>query len=175
MKLILVMGVSSSGKSTIASLLSDSFNANHTSKPSTFSTFMDADTYHPASNLAKMSSGIPLTDTDRIPWLTHINTVVKQQTSDIVVLGCSALKRGYRDILKDGVDKFVIVYLEGGEEVLRRRIEGRKGHFMKANMLTSQLATLEVPTSDEASQLITVNIDQSMESIVKEIESQLGI
>lgn len=136
MTVLVVMGVSGTGKSTVATALAEHFGWQ----------LQEGDDLHPKANIAKMAGGQPLDDNDRWPWLQliadWIGAHIDSGTSGIVT--CSALKRTYRDVLRrDGV---VFVYLEGSEELLRGRMESRTGHFMPASLLTSQLQTLEPTT-----------------------------
>ncbi|MBJ8340279.1 gluconokinase [Antrihabitans sp. YC3-6] len=161
MTVLVVMGVSGTGKSTVATALAEHFGWQ----------LQEGDDLHPKANIAKMAGGQPLDDNDRWPWLQliadWIGAHIDSGTSGIVT--CSALKRTYRDVLRrDGV---VFVYLEGSEELLRGRMESRTGHFMPASLLTSQLHTLEPPQSDEAA--ITVDIDQTEDELTAAIIEQL--
>ena len=135
--LIIVMGVSGSGKTTVGELL-----AKHLQLP-----FYDGDDFHSAANVAKMAAGHPLTDADRHDWLASLATHLGQWEQDNgAVLACSALKESYRQTLQAGVrDHLRWIFLDGSPELLRSRLEGRQGHYMKASMLDSQLATLEKP------------------------------
>ena len=162
LRVVIVMGVSGSGKSTIAEQLADSIRG----------VFFDADDFHPKANVEKMANGHALNDEDRMPWLERLKeeVVKKGQVEEVSVLACSALKKSYREIL--GGSGVVCVYLHGSRETLLERMEGRQGHFMKADMLDSQLADLEAPEPDEA---IIVEITKSPEAIVEEIISRLGI
>lgn len=158
---IVVMGVAGSGKSTISTLLAQQLGWE----------FADADVYHPAANVEKMRNGIPLTDADRAPWLDALHSVIidwiKQGTS--AVLACSALKHAYRDKLR--VDPQVrVVYLKGSVELLARRLLERPGHYMKKEMLESQLATLEEPED-----AVVVNATRTPEEIVQEIRRHLAL
>jgi gluconokinase len=132
---VVVMGVSGTGKSTIGVALADALGL----------PFVEGDDLHPAANVAKMAAGIPLTDTDRAPWLDLVAGALGRP----VVVTCSALKRRYRDRLRDAAPDVAFVYLHGTAELLAARMEGRDGHFMPTALLESQLATLEVPAPDE--------------------------
>ena len=160
---LVVMGVSSSGKSTIAEKLADRLGWQ----------FEDGDSFHPASNVAKMSAGQPLTDEDRWPWLHAIADAIDKvaDSGGRVVVACSALKRTYRDVLVHGRDDVRIVYLDGSRELIAERMAKRKNHFMPSGLLDSQFATLEVPGTDEKP--ITVSIDASADEIVDSIVAQL--
>ncbi len=158
--IVVVMGVSGVGKSTVGSELAARLNCE----------FLDADDYHSAENKAKMHAGIPLTDADRLPWLQTLNRLLqeheRQQKS--AVLACSALKDSYRDLLETGIH-IKWVYLKGSPEVIRERLQERHGHFAGETLLTSQLATLEEPAN-----AIVVNADQPLEDIMKQLLPELS-
>jgi gluconokinase len=160
---IIVMGVSGSGKSTIAEALARRLGF----------AGEDADLYHPAANVKKMQSGIPLTDEDRLPWLHAVAGVIENHiaSSRPVVIACSALKRAYRDILVHGRSDVRLVYLKGSRDLIRKRDEHRKGHFMPPSLLDSQFGTLEEPAPGEHA--VSVNIDAPVDAIVNEIVRQL--
>jgi gluconokinase len=162
---LVVMGVSGSGKSTIADKLAERLRW----------TFEDGDRFHPASNVAKMSAGVPLTDEDRWPWLQAIADEIDRvcKVGQHAVIACSALKRAYRDILVHGRDDVRIVYLSGTEQLIASRLALRKGHFMPPGLLASQFKTLEPP--DESEHPVTVSIDAAVEIIVDDIVRQLGL
>lgn len=154
------MGVSGSGKSTVGKLLSDR----------TGWTFYDADNFHPAENIDKMSRGISLNDEDRKPWLLKlkslIDNIISQDRS--AVLACSALKSSYREILQGDRSKVVLIYLQGNYEQILARMKQRQGHFMSAEMLRSQFKILEEPQAD-----LVVNVALSPEAIVEKIVKYL--
>lgn len=133
----------------------------------------DGDTFHPASNVQKMSAGIPLTDEDRLPWLRAIAAEIdrKRSTSTNVIIACSALKRGYRDILVQGHPHTRIVYLRGDKDLIADRLNARTGHFMPPGLLDSQFRTLEEPTEDEHP--LVVDIDATVEQISDRIVTLL--
>ncbi|CAN5162380.1 gluconokinase [soil metagenome] len=160
---LIVMGVAGSGKSTIGEALAARLGW----------TFEDGDRFHPASNVAKMSAGQPLTDDDRWPWLRAIADEVDRviAAGGHVVVACSALKRAYRNVLVHGRDDIRIVYLDGSRDLIAGRLQARKGHFMPPGLLDSQFATLQVPTADENS--ISVPIDANVEAIVDDIAARL--
>ena len=129
------MGVSGSGKTTIGEQLAARIGWR----------YEDADTFHPASNVAKMSAGQPLTDEDRWPWLRAIADEIDRVVAagERIVIGCSALRRVYRDLLVHGRNDIRIVYLDGTQDLIAGRLGERKGHFMPPGLLTSQFGTLE--------------------------------
>ena len=162
---LIVMGVSGSGKSTIAENLAKRLGW----------TYEDGDRFHPASNVAKMSAGHPLTDEDRWPWLQAIADEIDRvcKAGEHVVIACSALKRSYRDVLAHGRRDVRIVYLNGTQELISGRLAARKGHFMPPGLLVSQFKTLEPPGVDENP--VIVSIDPSVEEIVEDTVSQIGL
>lgn len=130
--IVVVMGVSGCGKSTVGALLAQALGAE----------FLDADEFHPAENVAKMAAGVPLTDADRKPWLDRLNAELAKRKN--AVLACSALKESYRAILAAGIDcRFV--HLRGPIELVRARMENRSHRYMPASLLESQFAALEPP------------------------------
>jgi gluconokinase len=163
-RVVIVMGVAGSGKSTVGELLASRNGGN----------FHDADNFHPPENIAKMASGIPLDDADRAPWLARLREEVVDGTppGKFTVLACSALKRAYRELLGVGTDGVRLVYLKGDSTTLAERIAGRSGHYMKAAMLEGQLATLEEPSPEEG---FTVDIALPAGEIVGVIETALGL
>jgi len=162
---LVVMGVSGSGKSTIADQLAERLGWR----------YEDGDKFHPASNVAKMKAGHPLTDEDRWPWLRAIANEIDRscKAGEHAVIACSALKRSYRDIVVHGRSDVRIVYLKGSQQLIADRLAQRKGHFMPAGLLDSQFATLEPPADSENP--VTVSIDASVETIVDNIVHQLGM
>jgi len=162
---LVVMGVSGSGKSTIADRLATRLDWR----------YEDGDQFHPPANVAKMSAGQPLTDEDRWPWLQAIADEIDRLAAagQRAVIACSALKRAYRKILVHGRDDIRIVFLEGTQELIAARLAARRGHFMPPGLLTSQFKTLEPPQPDERP--ITVSIDASVEAIVDQIIRQLKV
>lgn len=162
--IIVIMGVSGCGKSTIGKALALALDC----------AFVEGDDYHPASNVAKMSAGQPLTDADRAPWLAAIGRDIAawRRQGCSAVLTCSALKRSYRDRLgEDGGDALVFVYLQGSKALIDQRMRERKGHFMPATLLDSQFAALEEPGPDEPA--LTVPIDQPVADAVSAIQRWL--
>ncbi|WP_298254400.1 gluconokinase [Bradyrhizobium sp.] len=157
------MGVSGSGKSTVASRLAERLGW----------TFEDGDRFHPASNVAKMSAGHPLNDEDRWPWLQAIADEIGRvcDSGGHVVIACSALKRTYRDVLMRGRNDVRFVFLDGNRALIAERMAARKDHFMPPGLLDSQFKTLERPQADERA--ITVSIDTPVETIVNNIVAQM--
>lgn len=134
---VIVMGVSGVGKSTVGRLLADRLGWE----------FHDGDDFHPPSNVAKMKTGQPLNDNDRGPWLQAIRQFMDrcQMDGKSVVIACSALRERYRDVLGRAEPWVRFVFLHGSKEVISERMQARTGHFMPATLLDSQLATLETP------------------------------
>jgi gluconokinase len=134
---LVFMGVCGCGKSTVAELYAQRTGA----------TMIEADAYHPAANVAKMRAGVPLTDEDRAGWLAAMAARLAEGRArdEAMVVTCSALKRAYRDILREGDPELFFVHLDGSRELLRARLDARRGHFMSPGLLGSQLATLERP------------------------------
>lgn len=138
---VVVMGVSGTGKSTVGRLLADDLGW----------AFLEGDDVHPAANVAKMRAGIPLTDADRAPWLAAIRDELSANADEgrSTVVTCSALRRAYRDVLREARGRVRFVHLEVPPDELARRMAQREGHFMPASLLASQLATLEPLGPDE--------------------------
>jgi gluconokinase len=153
--LVVVMGVSGSGKSTVGAALAQRLGV----------PFADADDFHPPANIAKMTAGHPLDDDDRHPWLESIGEWLAEREQSGGLMSCSALKRSYRDQLRHHVPRVEFVHLEGSPEVIARRQASRPGHFMPATLLASQFATLEQLAPDEHGLVIAV--DQSVDAIVQ--------
>ncbi|EMH4164731.1 gluconokinase [Pluralibacter gergoviae] len=152
-----LMGVSGSGKSAVASEVAYRLNA----------AFLDGDFLHPRSNIVKMSSGEPLNDEDRKPWLQALNDAAfaMQRTNKVSLIVCSALKKSYRDILRAGNPNLSFIYMKGDFEVIESRLKARKGHFFKTQMLVTQFETLQEPSAEERDVLV-VDIDQPLEGVV---------
>jgi gluconokinase len=159
--IVIVMGTTGSGKTTIGNLLAKRMGWE----------FVDADDFHPPSNVEKMKHGIPLTDADREPWLKALHDKIVEWTAEkrSVVLACSALKQSYRNELRASSDvKFV--YLKGSYQLFSERVLARKGHFAKQDLLASQFATLEEPTD-----AIIVDAAPPPDQIVSEVRRKLGL
>ncbi len=159
--IIVVMGVTGSGKTTIGSMLAAHLGWH----------FADADDFHSAANKAKMHQGIPLTDADRLPWLAAIHDQIAKWVAvkQNVVLACSALKQSYRQLLWNGPE-VQFAYLKGSYELIAERIRARKGHFADEHILAGQFAALEEP-----SDAVVVDIRPAPEEIVDEIRRRLGL
>jgi gluconokinase len=160
---LVVMGVSGSGKSTVASLVAERLGWD----------FEEGDRLHPASNVAKMERGVPLDDDDRRPWLLTVAAWIDDHLDRGVsgVITCSALKRSYRDLLRR--DDVVFVHLAGPDDLIGDRMSKRSGHFMPPSLLASQLATLEPPAADERH--LTVDAGRSPEAEADEVVDRLGL
>ena len=160
---IVLMGVSGSGKTTIGKVLAEALGW----------TFVEADEFHPSVNVEKMRKGVPLNDEDRKPWLAALRTRMDEglKRAENIVLACSALKHAYQEYL-DRLDPPHIhfVYLHGSEELIRERLAKRKGHFMNPNLLHSQFETLEPP-----SDAVRVEITASPGAIAEEIRRKFGL
>ncbi|PZE65664.1 gluconokinase [Curtobacterium sp. MCBD17_021] len=162
-RVLVVMGVSGSGKSTVAAMVADELGW----------AFAEGDDMHPEANVAKMQAGTPLTDEDRWPWLDVVADWIRGHldagTNGVVT--CSALKRSYRDVLRaSGV---VFVHVAGDRSLLEQRMSSRSGHFMPTSLLASQLATLEPPQADEAH--VTVAADRTPAEECAEVLTLLGL
>lgn len=144
--LVVVMGVSGCGKSTVGAALAQRLGV----------PFADADEFHPAPNVTKMAAGVPLTDEDRAPWLTTVADWLAAHAGTGGVVSCSSLRRHYRDVLRGGAAHTVFLHLDGDRDVLAGRVTGRPGHFMPASLIDSQLATLEPLEPDEVGQALDV-------------------
>lgn len=164
MTVLVVMGVSGCGKSTVGEGLSERLDW----------PFLEGDSLHPPENVAKMESGQPLTDDDRWPWLERIAEWIEERhkAGEDGVVTCSTLKRSYRKVLDRRGDGVVFVFLHGERETLEARMRARTGHFMPASMLASQLETLEPPGDDEP--VVPVAIEQSPAAIVEQVVAALA-
>lgn len=154
------MGVSGSGKSTIGEGLAERLGT----------PFVEGDSLHPAANVAKMKSGVPLDDADRWPWLDDIGRLLAREKA--VVVSCSALKRSYRERLRSVAGRpITFLFLDGSRTTIAERLADRSGHYMPLSLLDSQLATLERPAGE--ADVVTIQIDQAPERIVAQAMDRL--
>jgi gluconokinase len=162
--LVVVMGVTGSGKSLIGSALAQSLGV----------TFVDGDDFHSAENIEKMSSGIPLTDSDRAEWLAALAREIHaaRAAGRGIVVACSALKRRYRDILRAGATDLNFILLNGTPKLIAQRLAHRGEHFMPPSLLNSQLAALEEPTPDERA--LVYDIANAPAQIVTDIVASIA-
>jgi gluconokinase len=160
--ILVIMGVSGSGKTTIGQLLSAEL----------ICSFIDGDDFHPPVNIKKMSSGEALTDEDRWPWLEILTDKIQEyiQQEQSMVLACSALKKSYREILCVERELVQFIYLKGNYATIVRRMQSRENHFMTKSLLQSQFATLEEPED-----AIVVDISPSPSEILKSIRGLLHL
>lgn len=160
---LVVMGVSGSGKSTVAALLAGQLGWD----------LEEGDDLHPSENVEKMAAGIPLNDEDRAPWLDTVSSWIIEHVMAGVpgIITCSALKRRYRDVLRE--DNVIFVHLAGSKHLIGNRLSARLDHFMPTSLLDSQLATLEVPEADERH--ITIDAGRSPAAEAAEIVERLGL
>lgn len=160
---LVIMGVSGSGKTTVGTLLALRLGW----------AFKEGDELHPAQNIAKMRAGEPLTDADRAPWLAAVAAWIDRWIHDGArgVITCSALRRTYRHYLTRGRPQVGFVFLTGTEAVLSARLAARRDHFMPPILLSSQLAALEAPTADET--VVIVDIDQPIDAQIDAVEASL--
>jgi gluconokinase len=155
--LVIVMGVSGCGKTSVGERLADVLNCR----------FIEGDSLHPPANIEKMSAGIPLGDDDRWPWLDIVGSLIGDSVArgERVIVSCSALKKIYRDRLRAAAGgRLAFVFLEGSRAVFDKRMRARAGHFMPASLLDSQFATLEPPTGEP--DVVTVDVDLTIDAIV---------
>lgn len=157
-KSFILMGVSSTGKTSVGTALAQCLGIK----------LIDGDDLHPRANILKMGQGQPLNDEDRAPWLERIRDAAfsLEQKSEVGIIVCSALKKKYRDLIRDGNESVKFLFLHGSFELVLERMKQRKGHYMKTEMLKSQFDTLEVPQADEAD-VIHISIDGSFEEVVE--------
>lgn len=153
---IVVMGVCASGKTTIGEHLAKKLGRK----------FIDGDDLHPRANIQKMASGQPLNDDDRKPWLERIRDAAYslESKNEHGIIVCSALKKIYRDQIREGNENVTFLFLDGSKELILERMRARQGHFMKENMVNSQFETLERP--EDEPRTIFVSIDATIEDIV---------
>jgi gluconokinase len=157
---VVVMGVAGTGKSTVATAVAEHLGW----------TFVEGDDLHPRSNVAKMESGEPLTDEDRAPWLELVRARAREEEAAgrCAVITCSALKRQYRDLLRDGIEAMFFLHLHAGEQVLEPRMAARERHFMPTGLLRSQLDTLEPLAEDEDG--VVVDVSSSVGEVIADSE-----
>ena len=159
--ILLVTGVSGSGKSTVGELLARRLGWE----------YAEADDFHPEANLAKMVAGHPLDDADRRPWLANIGAWMDATSASgrPAVVNCSALKRSYRDRLLTGRPNVHLIYLDADRQTIVARLANRRGHFFPAKLLDSQFADLEPPTDDEHPYRVPMAVDSQAEQIVEHL------
>lgn len=159
--IIILMGVSGCGKTTIGKHLASILNI----------PYYEGDVFHPSSNVEKMSAGLPLTDTDRKAWLNALAELInkKIEKGEEGILSCSALKKKYRDHLRVAPGQVYFIYLKGDYDLIYTRLKGRKNHYMPANLLRSQFNDLQEPENE-----LTVKIDQTPIEIIREITTYLS-
>ncbi len=163
-RILIVMGVASSGKSVVGKAIARRLHA----------PFLDGDQYHPSANKEKMRSGIPLTDDDRWPWLSTLARSLHEaaEGKGVAIGACSALKRSYRDhLIQEAGEPILFVFLDGSEELIGSRMRKRTHEYMPLTLLASQFATLEVPEPDENVLTIpvTLTVEQIADKAVKEV------
>lgn len=160
-KVIIIIGVSGSGKTTIGRLLSGELGWK----------YYEGDNFHPPANIEKLKNGVPLDDADRKPWLESLRDLIRNclEQGDSAVVACSALKQRYRDFLLVD-ERVILIYLKGDYELIRERLSKRRGHFLNPNLLDSQFAALEEPKT-----AMQVDVSLSPAEIVKSIRSALRL
>ncbi len=156
---VVLMGVAGSGKTSVGLALSDRMGI----------PYRDGDDLHPAANVAKMRAGVPLTDEDRWPWLDRVAEALRRDAP--LIVGCSALKRIYRDRLRAGAGEVRFVHLAGSRDLIAARMAARTGHYMPLSLLESQFAALEAPGPEEG---VTVPIDQPLATLADTIAALLA-
>ena len=161
---VVVMGVSGCGKTTIASSLAQALGW----------AFVEGDAFHPPENVQRMAHGVALTDADRALWLERLALELKDQAhaNAGVVLACSALKKSYRDVLRRGWSNTLFLYLDGSADLIGQRLSARKGHYMPSSLLQSQFEALEPPGQTEHAWRYA--IDQSPQAIVDDVLKRMG-
>jgi gluconokinase len=168
MTVAVVMGVSGSGKTTIAKRVAEREGWR----------LVEGDDFHPPANVAKMHAGIPLTDEDRWPWLRAIAQEIDaiRARGESAVVTSSALRRAYRDILIDARPDVALVYLKGSHDLIAKRLAARTGHFMPPTLLDSQFATLEEPSADEHPIVVSIapSPDEIVDDVMKKLKERTG-
>ncbi|MDE1239920.1 gluconokinase [Vibrio aestuarianus] len=154
---IIVMGVCACGKSTVGEKLAQKLGAK----------FIDGDDLHPKANIIKMAGGEPLNDDDRKPWLERIRDAAfsLESKNEQGIIVCSALKKTYRDQIREGNQNVTFLFLDGSFDLIMQRMQARQGHFMKANMVESQFNTLERP--DDEDRVAVIDIDTNIDQVVE--------
>ena len=160
---IVIMGVSGCGKTTAAGRLAEQIGG----------VYLEGDDYHPPENKKKMGAGIALTDEDRWPWYRALNRIGREalERGETPVMSCSALKKAYRDVLFEGIERPRLVFLEGSFELIKERMEARDHEYMTSTLLRSQFEALEPPKPEENA--LEISIEKSPEAIVDEIRAWL--
>ncbi len=158
--IIILMGVSGSGKTTVGSLLADELGWE----------FLDGDEYHSPGGVTSMASGIPLTEEDREPWLQILRQLLSNRPDKNCILACSALTENFRRKLLKGYTEIELIHLDGDFDLIKKRMEKRRGHYFKAKLLESQFETLEEPKG-----VLAIDISKGLDEIVKEIRKHLGV
>lgn len=158
---VIVMGVAGCGKSSVGTAVAQELGAR----------YFDGDDLHPQSNIDKMAAGTPLTDADRAPWLDKVGKALAQ-AEGATLIGCSALKRAYRDRIRAACPEAVFAHLAGSRPVIEARMSQREGHFMPVSLLDSQFATLEPLQADEAG--FEVDIDDAFDAVVSRMAMRLS-
>lgn len=156
--ILIITGVAGAGKTTIGKILAKKLGWK----------FYDADDFHPQSNIEKMRRGVSLTDHDRRPWLEALHRLILEQTGSAVI-ACSALKQSYRDKLQKGREDVKFVFLKGDKELIRERLEGRTGHYAKADLLEGQFGALEEP-EDALSEDVSRDAATIADDIIRELK-----
>jgi gluconokinase len=160
--IVILMGVAGSGKTTIGRLLAEALEWN----------FFDADDFHSQENVERMRQGVELTDKDREPWLRRLHELLRELNSreESAILAFSALRQAYRQRLAEGIERLQFVYLKGGRALLERRLKDRQGHYFGADLLASQLQTLEEPEG-----VPVVEVTGAPETVVARVRKALGV